>query len=104
VGAHHIIEEARGSAGKRRPVTDSGTAQLKALIHNRARESVKWNERRTSGMTDRNLRDRDRRERDAEEERNAERERRGEELREAWRRHHPAEEGEKSRPKKDRPS
>ena len=55
-------------------------------------------------MTDRNLRDHDRRERDAEEERNAERERRGEELREAWRRHHPEEEGEKSRPKKDRPS
>jgi hypothetical protein len=55
-------------------------------------------------MTDRNLRDRDRQERDAEKERNADRERRGEELREAWRRNHPEEEGEKSRPKKDRPS
>ena len=83
---------------------DSGTAQLEALIDERARESAARNRRRTSGMTDRNLRDRDRRERDAEEERNAERERRGEELREAWRRHHPEEEGEKSRPKKDRPS
>ena len=83
---------------------DSGTAQLEALIDERARESAAWNRRRTSGMTDRNLRDRDRRERDAEEERNAERERRGEELREAWRRNHPEEEREKSRPKKDRPS
>jgi hypothetical protein len=55
-------------------------------------------------MTDRNLRGRDRRERDAEEERNVERERRGAELREAWRRRHPEEEREKSRPKKNRPS
>jgi hypothetical protein len=83
---------------------DSVTTQLEALIDKRARESVAWNRRRTSGMTNRNLRDRDRRERDAEEERNAERERRGEELREAWRRHHPEEESEKNRPKKDRPS
>lgn len=82
---------------------DSGTAQLEALIDKRARKGAAWNRRRTSGMTDRDLRDRDRRERDTEEERNAERERRGEELREAWRRNHP-EEGEKSRPKKNRPS
>jgi hypothetical protein len=83
---------------------DSVTAQLEALIYKRARKSTAWNGRRTYGMTDRDLRDRDRRERDAEEERNAQRERRGEELREAWRRNHPEEEGEKSRPKKNRPS
>jgi hypothetical protein len=82
---------------------DSGTAYLEALIYKRAQESAAWTRRRTCGMTDRDLRDRDRRDRDVEEERNAQRERRGEELREAWRRNHP-EEGEKSRPKKDRPS
>ncbi len=90
-------------------MVDSQTAHVEALIYKRARESAAWNRRRTCGMTDRDLRDRDlrdrdRRERDAEEERNAQRERRGEELREAWRRNHPEEEGEKRRPKKDRPS
>lgn len=52
-------------------------------------------------MTDR--RDREKRKWEAEEERRAATERRGEELREAWRKHHPQEEErEKERPKKDK--
>ena len=51
-------------------------------------------------MTDRRDRERDRRIREEEEERRATTERRGEELREAWRQHHPQGEREKQRPKK----
>ena len=40
-------------------------------------------------LQDRDLRDQDRREEDADEERRAETERRGEQLKEAWRQRHP---------------
>ncbi len=40
-------------------------------------------------LRDRDLRDQDRREEDADEERRAETERRGEQLKEAWRQRHP---------------
>ena len=54
-------------------------------------------------MTDRQHREHDRLIREEEEERRAATERRGEELREAWRKHHPREgEHEKERPKKDK--
>lgn len=55
---------------------------------------------------DRGLRDRDREPdrtiQGEEDERHAETERRGEELREAWRQRHPEKESEKTRPKKGR--
>jgi hypothetical protein len=53
------------------------------------------------GMRDRRERERDRAARDEENEWRAETERRGEQLREAWRQRHPEEEREKGRPKKD---
>jgi len=52
------------------------------------------------GMRDRRGRERDRAAREEENERRAETDRRGEELREAWRQRHPEEEREKTRPKK----
>jgi hypothetical protein len=57
-------------------------------------------------VTEHRDRERERRTRDEEEEnkRRAETERRGEELRASWRKHHPEKEREKSRPKKGRPS
>ena len=68
-------------------------------------------DREEGGMSKRRDRDRDRAERDRdrarreeENERRAATERRGEELREAWRQHHPKEERGKGRPKRGRPS
>jgi hypothetical protein len=50
---------------------------------------------------DREKRARDRRERDEEDERHAETDRRGEQLREAWRKHHPR--GGRGEPKGEKP-
>jgi hypothetical protein len=58
-------------------------------------------------VSDRKDRERDRAIQEEEEKRRAETERRGEQLREAWRQHHPEdpeEDREKARPKKGRPS
>ncbi len=56
---------------------------------------------------ERQIRDRDRdrqdREREVEEKRRAETERRGEELREAWRKHHPEKVRREGQPKKGKP-
>ncbi len=52
-------------------------------------------------MRDRKDREKDKVARDEENERRAETDRRGEELREAWRKRHPEADREKSRPKKD---
>jgi hypothetical protein len=49
-------------------------------------------------------RERDRVTREEENDRRVETERRGEELREAWRKHHPEQGRESDRPEKDRPS
>lgn len=54
-------------------------------------------------MRDRRDRERDRVTREEENKRLAETERRGEQLKEAWRQHHPEEDREKDRPKKDPP-
>ena len=55
-------------------------------------------------MRDRRDRERDRVTREEENDRRVETERRGEELREAWRKHHPEQGRESDRPEKDRPS
>ena len=60
---------------------------------------------RRDGDQERLTRDADRLVREEEKEQRAETERRGEQLRQAWREHHPSqEEPEKGRLKKDRPS
>jgi hypothetical protein len=59
--------------------------------------SKRWDKER--GLRDRD-RDRQDREREAEEKHGAETDRRGEELREAWRQHHP----ERDRPSKGKPA